>query len=74
MWSKKSWGGDIDPFIGVNFKAKPDSNGDEIVSLLIFEWEDGNYLGRFPGEDSEEVRTYLPTHHPAPCGYRGLIR
>ncbi|KAF8451784.1 lung seven transmembrane receptor-domain-containing protein [Terfezia claveryi] len=58
MWSKKSWGGEIDPFIAVNFKAKPDSHGDKIVSLLIFEWEDANYLGRFPSEDSEE-RKYV---------------
>ena len=64
MWSKKSWGGDIDPFIVVKFKANPDSQGDEIVSLLIFEWEDGNYLGRLPSEDSEEVYIYLPTPYP----------
>ena len=72
MWSKKSWGGEIDPFIEVNFKAKPDSKGDEIVSLLIFEWEDGNYLGRLLSEGSEEVCTYLPHYHVA-SSHRELI-
>lgn len=71
MWSRKSWGGDIDPFIAVNFRPKPDAHDDEIVSLLIFEWEDGNYLGRLPSKDSEEVCT-LP-NYLLPCGDGRLI-
>jgi len=62
MWSKKSWGGDIDPFISVSFKARPDSHEDEIVSFLIFKWGDGDYLGRLVSEDSSDVRTY--SYHP----------
>lgn len=57
MWSKKSWGGDVDPFIQVLFKSRPDAKTEEIVSLLIFEWEDGEFLGRFPSKEAVEVCT-----------------
>ncbi|KAF8450028.1 integral membrane protein [Kalaharituber pfeilii] len=59
MWNKKAWGGSIDPFINVKFKPKPDADN-EIVSLLIFEWEDEVYLGRptkgLDGKDPETIK------------------
>jgi len=58
MYSKKSWGGTIDPFILVKFR--PDSTEDDtdpIASLIIFEWEDEGLIGRVPpGADSTQDR------------------
>lgn len=62
MWSKKSWGGTINPFIEVTFKKQPDTATDEIVSLLIFEWGDEEYIG-MPRKDTNEVSTvYILMH------------
>lgn len=61
MWSKKSWGGTINPFIEVAFTAKPDTAKDEVVSLLIFEWDDEQYVGRPRSKDSQDVSLYIYT-------------
>lgn len=55
MYSRKAWGGSIDPFILTTF-VKPDGlglDGDPLVSLVIFEWGDEDLIGRIPpgGED-----------------------
>jgi hypothetical protein len=53
MYSKKSWGGSVDPFIQVMFKQNTEAK-DEPVSLVIFEYHDKNLLGKaIP--DSDEV-------------------
>lgn len=47
MYSRKSWGGAVDPFILVKF-VKPDNlpeDRDPIVSLVIFEWNDRPLIG-----------------------------
>lgn len=47
MYSRKSWGGKIDPFIMVKF-LKPDNipaTQDPIVSSVIFEWADRPLVG-----------------------------
>ena len=47
MYSRKTWGGSVDPFILVEF-TKPDdlADGDDpLVSLVIFEWEDRDFVG-----------------------------
>lgn len=47
MYSRKSWGGDVDPFILTKF-VKPDNlkdGADPVVSFLVFEWEDKDLIG-----------------------------
>lgn len=67
MYSRKSWGGSVDPFILLKFQ-KPEQileTEDPIVSLVIFEWRDHDLVGKPIGEDSFEVNT--PVHqysHP----------
>ena len=47
MYSRKSWGGNMDPFILTKFiKPKKLKNGDDpMVSLVMFEWEDKDLIG-----------------------------
>jgi hypothetical protein len=48
MYSRKSWGGSMDPFILTNF-IKPkqkDIKGDPLISLVVFEWNDKNLIGQ----------------------------
>jgi hypothetical protein len=41
MYSRKAWGGDVEPFILTKFiKAADDTPEDPIVSLIIYEWKD----------------------------------
>lgn len=57
MYSRKSWGGNVDPFILTKFmKASQDTEGDPLVSLIIFEWQDEYLIGRSP-EGSTEKET-----------------
>ena len=46
MYSRRSWGGNVDPFILTKF-IKPDNptNDDPIVSLVVFEWSDKDLVG-----------------------------
>lgn len=49
MYSKKSWGGPVDPFILVKFTDVGKDQGDDpIASLLIFNWMDSDYIGVTP--------------------------
>lgn len=62
MYSRKSWGGSVDPFILLKF-VKPDNipdTEDPIVSLVVFEWRDHDYIGKPVVEGSYEVS--CPTH------------
>lgn len=57
MYSRKDWGGPVDPFIQTKFlpsDVQPDQ--DPLVSLIIFEWRDEDLIGRCPdgGNDCEE--------------------
>jgi len=48
MYSRKSWGGAVDPYIDVKI-LKPTNladNEDPIVSLVIFEWQDRPLIGK----------------------------
>ncbi|EAQ88988.1 hypothetical protein CHGG_05607 [Chaetomium globosum CBS 148.51] len=50
MYSRKSWGGDVDPYIHVKFTGVGKDEGeDPVVSLLIFDWMDQEYLDVLPG-------------------------
>ncbi|KAF2225888.1 lung seven transmembrane receptor-domain-containing protein [Elsinoe ampelina] len=44
-FSKKGWNGDTDPHILVNFIKPENVEGDPIASIVIFEWNDKQYLG-----------------------------
>jgi len=49
MYSKSSWGGPVDPFILVKFTDTGKDQGDDpVVSLLIFDWMDQDYLDVLP--------------------------
>ena len=46
MYSRKTWGGSIEPFILTKFeKATMGSEPDPIVSFVIFEWHDEKFIG-----------------------------
>jgi hypothetical protein len=46
MYSKSAWGGDIEPQITARFtKPEDDTGTDPIVSFVIFEWRDIDYIG-----------------------------
>lgn len=56
MYGRKSWGGDIEPFISTRFeKQTPGGDADPIVSVVIFEWKEEGFVGRYPTPESLEV-------------------
>lgn len=56
MYSKKSWGGNVEPFILVKFlKAdQNDESPDPIVSIVIWEWKDSNLIGKPPDAPQDD--------------------
>ena len=61
MYSRKTWGGAVDPFIQVKLLKPQTKDGseppDHAVSLVIFEWQDKQLIGKAPIPDKpEEVR------------------
>lgn len=49
MYSKKSWGGKVEPFILVKFLKNGDKNqefDDKTVGVVIWEWKDTELLGK----------------------------
>ncbi|KAL1628623.1 Membrane protein ptm1 [Neofusicoccum ribis] len=61
MYSKKSWGGSVDPFILVNTvrdKIADEKGEDPVISLLIFEWQDKQFLGK-PADADYMDRKYI---------------
>lgn len=56
MYSRKAWGGDTDPFLLAKFvKESPPDNEDPLVSVVVFEWRDEDYVGVWPTADAAEV-------------------
>jgi hypothetical protein len=48
MYSRKSWGGSVDPFILTKFlKDTSEGDGDPLASIVIFEWLDEPLIGRY---------------------------
>lgn len=46
MYSQQAWGGPVDPFILIKFTDVGKDQGDDpIVSLVIFEWKDEDFIG-----------------------------
>lgn len=60
MFNKKAWGGNDDPIITVKFTPHHDNH---IVSMIIFEFKDEGFLGRYPSEDSFDVCTLSHPRH-----------
>jgi hypothetical protein len=61
MYSRKSWGGDVDPFILAKFaKANTENQEnpetDPVVSLVIFEWNDESLIGKLVEGPDGKVR------------------
>jgi hypothetical protein len=62
MYSRKTWGGSVDPFILTKFeKTTEGSDPDPIVSFVIFEWHDEKFIGRPRTPESVEVSLIVPT-------------
>ena len=56
MYSRKSWGGDVDPFILIKWlKPKDKPVPTSPISLLIFEWKDFELIGTWPSDTAENV-------------------
>lgn len=55
MYSRKSWGGALPSFILTKFIGQKDLEGDPIVSLVVFEWNDRHLIGKAVPEDPEQV-------------------
>lgn len=65
MYSKKSWGGPIDPFIEVKF-VDTDKNKeikDPTVSVIVWEWKDSPLLGKQLGDEVGRIAS-RPSHEP----------
>ena len=54
MYSRKAWGGNVDPFILTKFMKPEDipEGEDPVVSLVVFEWQDKHLIGK-PVEDND---------------------
>lgn len=71
MYSRKAWGGDVEPFILTKFVRDGDAgDSDPLVSLVVFEWSDEALIGRAVSDDADvyffdHVWRYLPAnkHH-----------
>ena len=68
MYGPHSWGGEVDPFILTRFE-KYEGGADPVVSLIVFDWRDFDYIGKYRTPDSALVRSptfsslWRPTDH-----------
>jgi hypothetical protein len=65
MYSKKSWGGKVEPFILVKFLKKGDQNKeieDPTVGVVIWEWKDSLLLGKPQEMAVDDVSTTISIH------------
>lgn len=53
MYSRKAWGGNVDPFILVKFSKAQTEEGDPLASLVIFEWNDEELIGEYRSGESD---------------------
>ena len=63
MYSKKSWGGKVEPFILVKFLKNGDKNKeieDPSVGVVVWEWKDSLLLGKPSEKPVDDVS-------PPPC-------
>lgn len=69
MYSKKSWGGKVEPFILVKFIKNGEKNKDitdPTVGVVIWEWKDSMLLGKPSDLPIDDVRV-LPTERGWRC-------
>ncbi|GAB7328482.1 hypothetical protein MBLNU13_g00451t1 [Cladosporium sp. NU13] len=68
MYSRKAWGGNVDPFILTKFMKPEDipEGEDPVVSLVVFEWQDKHLIGK-PVEDNDRV--YICDQGNVDAGY-----
>ncbi|RDW94676.1 integral membrane protein-like protein [Coleophoma crateriformis] len=53
MYSRRAWGGAVDPFILIKFEKQTVTDGsDPMASLVVFEWRDEHLIGVYPTADS----------------------
>lgn len=65
MYSRKSWGGPVDPFILVKFlNTSSGEVEDPIASLVLFEWEDRDFVGIPDPEGWGNVSQSSPNSSP----------
>jgi hypothetical protein len=55
MYSRSAWGGAVDPFMLVTFPKN--TEGDSVISLIMYDWRDFKLIGRQHPGNAEEVRT-----------------
>ncbi|KAF1989957.1 hypothetical protein K402DRAFT_325576 [Aulographum hederae CBS 113979] len=53
MYSRKAWGGAVDPFISIKF-MKATGDGDPTISMVMFEWKDEPLIGKSSSEGAEK--------------------
>ena len=51
MYSRKAWGGNVDPFILVKFSSSERENAK--ASLVIFEWKDEQLIGAYRTDEPD---------------------
>jgi hypothetical protein len=64
MYSKKSWGGKVEPFILVKFVKNGEKNKDitdPTVGVVIWEWKDTLLLGKPSDMPVNQVRGMVST-------------
>ena len=71
MYSKKSWGGRVEPFILVKFLNKAEQNKeieDPTVGVVIWEWKDSLLLGKpteMPVDDVSAFSVHVSCSRPS---------
>lgn len=55
MYSRKAWGGSVDPFIHTNFTKSNDVTGDPLISIVIYESRDRDLIGVWQSEQALDV-------------------
>ncbi len=61
MYSRKAWGGAVDPFILVTFPNETiEADSEPVIGLIIYEWQDEPLIGRPVGSKSPEVQPDTP--------------
>ena len=67
MYSKKSWGGKVEPFINIKFinNDRNEDIEDPTVGVVIWEWKDSLLLGKPSDKPVDQVRCLPSLPGPA---------
>lgn len=56
MYSKKAWGGSVDPFILITFiKSSQEGKDNPSVGVVVYEWRDEDLIGVWPPPEAATV-------------------